>query len=218
MWRSHHDPAGDVFISDYSNNQIREVTATSTTSFPVSPAVSGNILVTQPGGAQVTFYAESGGQCTSPQVSAGGYCVLPVNQGATLTSNSSNDTYTFVPSPGSDSYTYSWNGQLISETDTAGNTLTITYDSPAPGSAVSGDSSEVCPSTATTCETIKSASGRALVLGSNSSGFVTSVTDPMGRQWTYGYTGSRPDLGQRPNDQRHQLHLRAGQQRPAAGQ
>jgi RHS repeat-associated protein len=183
------DPAGDVFISDYANNQIREVAATSTASLPVSPAVSGDISVTQPGDAQVTFYAQSGGSCIAPQLTAGGYCVLPADQGATLTSNS-NDTYTFVPSPGSDSYTYSWDGNLISEADTAGETLTITYDSPAPGSAVSGDSSEVCPSTATTCETIASASGRALVIGSNSSGMVTTVTDPMGRQWTYAYNSA----------------------------
>jgi len=184
------DPAGDVFISDYDNNQIREVAATSTASFPVSPAVSGDITVTQPRGAQVTFYAQTGGSCTAPQVTAGGYCVQPVNLGATLTSMTSSDTYTYSTAPGGYSYTYSWDGNLISETDPAGDTLTITYDSPAPGSAVTGDASQVCPSTATSCETITSASGRALVIGSNSSGLVTTVTDPMGRQWTYGYTGS----------------------------
>ncbi len=184
------DPAGDVFIPDQDSSSILEAVATSSPAFPVYP-VGGNITITQPGGAQITFYPQtSSGTCTSPLVTAGGYCVLPVNQGATLTSSTSNDTYTFVPSPGADAYTYSWDGNLISDTDTAGNTLTITYESPAPGSAVTGDSSQACPSTATACETITSASGRALVLGSNASGLVTSVTDPMGRQWTYAYNSS----------------------------
>jgi YD repeat-containing protein len=76
-------------------------------------------------------------------------------------------------------YTYGWNGALTAETDTAGNTLTITYQTPAP---VSGQ----CPSAATSCKTITSASGRALVVGLNANGPVTSVTDPMGREWSYG--------------------------------
>jgi RHS repeat-associated protein len=45
--------------------------------------------------------------------------------------------------------------------------------------------------TTTSCQTVISASGRALVIGS-ANGLVTSVTDPMGREWTYAYTG--PDL------------------------
>jgi RHS repeat-associated protein len=183
------DPVGDVFIPDQDSESITEAVTTTSPAFPVYP-VGGNITITQPGGAQITFYPQASGACTSPQVTAGGYCVQPVNQGATLTSNTSNDTYVFVPSPGADTYTYSWDGNLISEADTAGDTLTVAYDSPAPGSAVSGDSSQVCPSTATSCETITSASGRALVLGSNASGLVTTVTDPMGRQWTYAYNSS----------------------------
>src|SRR6185437_4849648 len=38
--------------------------------------------------------------------------------------------------------------------------------------------------------TITSASGRALVIGLNASALITSVTDPMGRSWSYGYTGN----------------------------
>jgi RHS repeat-associated protein len=183
------DASGDVFIPDLDSSSILEATATSSPAFPVYP-IGGNITITQPGGAQVTFYPEVSDACPSPEVGAGEYCVLPAFQGATLTSSTANDTYTFSPTPVAGSYTYSWDGQLISQTDAAGNTLTITYDSPAPGSAVSGDSSEVCPSGATSCETILSASGRSLVLGSNASGFVTSVVDPMGRQWTYAYNSA----------------------------
>ena len=46
-----------------------------------------------------------------------------------------------------------------------------------------------CPATASSCDTVTSASGRALVIGLNAGGLVTSVTDPMGRTWAYGYTG-----------------------------
>jgi RHS repeat-associated protein len=184
------DPAGDVFIPDQNGNDVREMVASSSPAFPVYP-VGGNILVSQPGGAEVTFYPQSSGSCTAPLVAAGGYCVDPAFTGATLTSNTSNDTYTFVPSPGSDTYTYSWDGQLISDTDTAGNTLTITYNSPAPGAATTGTSTPItCPSSATSCDTVTSASGRALVLATNASGLVTSVTDPLGRQWTYAYNSA----------------------------
>ena len=164
------DPAGDVFIPDQNGNDVREMVASSSPAFPVYP-VGGNILVSQPGGAQVTFYPQSSGSCTAPLVTAGGYCVEPAFDGATLTSNTSNDTYTFVPSPGSDTYTYSWDGQLISDTDTAGDTLTITYDSPAPGATTTGTFTPItCPSSATSCDTVTSASGRRWSSATNATG------------------------------------------------
>jgi RHS repeat-associated protein len=183
------DPAGNLYVTDLNNNKIRVVMANSNPVIPVTP-VGGNITVSQPGGAQVTFYPPTGGTCAAPLVAAGGYCVQAPFTGVTLTSNASNDTYTFVPSPGADSYVYSWDGQLVSESDTAGDTLTITNDYPAPGSAITGYPSQLCPAGATSCETVTSASGRALVIGSNASALVTSVTDPMGRQWTYSYDSS----------------------------
>jgi trimeric autotransporter adhesin len=191
------DPAGNLYIPDQDTSTVLEVAATTNPTFPIYPA--GGTTVTQPGGAQVTFaQLQSGGTCSAGLVltSNAAYCVPPAFQDATLTSNTSNDTYTFVPSPGSDTYIYSWGGQLISETDTAGATLTITYDSPVPGQSTSTTTAPItstaiaCPSTATYCDTIDSASGRALVIGSNSVGLVTSVTDPMGREWTYAYNSS----------------------------
>ena len=184
------DPAGDLFISDAGDDMVQEVTATPDSAIPAAPGQTsslspapGGITVSQPGGAQVTFYAQAGGTCTAPYQVAGGYCALPVYDGASLTDNTTRQTYTFIPSAGSDTYTYSWDGQLISEANPASDTLTITYQSPAPGSGA-------CPATATSCETITAASGRALVIGSNGSGLVTSVTDPMGRTWDYGYTNA----------------------------
>jgi RHS repeat-associated protein len=191
------DPAGDLFLlqagPSWAESQIQEVTATATSAIPAAPGQTssvspapGGITVTQPGGAQVTFYAQVNSTCTAPYTVAGQYCALPQFTGTTLTDNTGNQTYTYAPAPGSETSTYSWTGQLISEADTAGNTLTVTYNSPAPGSGS-------CPSTATSCETVTAANGRALVIGSNTvngSSLVTSVTDPLGRTWNYGYNSS----------------------------
>ncbi len=192
--------SGNIYVADSGNGQIRQVTATATPEFPIYPA-SGAITVTQPGGAQVSFTPKVSGSCPSPLVTAGGYCASPAFGGASLTENTNNDTYTYSASPGDDSSTYSATGELLSEADTAGDTLTVAANYPAPGAATSttggtwpGTSTAItCPSSAASCQTIISASGRALVIGWNgnsNSGQITSVTDPMGRQWTYGYNSA----------------------------
>lgn len=203
------DAAGSLYITGNSNSLREVVSATAATITPapgqtsalaIAPggAAPGGITVTQPGGAQVTFYAQTSGSCASPYVldaTGGQYCVLPQDTGATLTySSADGGTYAFSPSPGSVTYTYSaTTGNLTSETDTAGDTLTVAYQSPAPGSSTPAPFSVPCPSTATSCETITSASGRPLVIALNSSGLIASVTDPMDRTWAYGYN-SVPDL------------------------
>jgi trimeric autotransporter adhesin len=174
------DPAGDLFIPDF-NGRLLEVTADSTAAFPVYPVPNG-VTVTQAGGAQVTFYPQSNGACGSPYVTAGGYCALPQDVGATLNYNSSSGVYTFSPSPGT-SYTYGPSGSLTSESDAAGDKLTVNARTPAPGAGG-------CPSAAASCETITAANGRSLIIGSNNRNLVTSVTDPMGRQWTYAYNAA----------------------------
>jgi RHS repeat-associated protein len=185
------DPEGDLYITDHSDNLLREVASATPATIAPAPGLTSalnpppaGITVTQAGGAQVTFYAQSGGACpTAPYTQvAGGYCALPQDTGASLTFNSTSSTWTFKPQPDT-SYTYNSSGQLTSEADAAGDTLTLSYATPAPGSGN-------CPSSAASCETITSASGRALVLGLNSAGEVTTATDPMGRAWTYGYAGS----------------------------
>jgi RHS repeat-associated protein len=179
------DPSGNMLIPDAIDSEIREVFATTSQLFSTSPAGTG-ITVNQADGSQVTFYPKSGGNCTAPYTAAAGsgYCTLPQNVNATLTYNSGAGTYTYTPAPGT-SYTYnSTTGALKSVADTAGNTLTLTSGSPAPGSGH-------CPATATSCTTITAASGRTLVLGYNSAGSVTSATDPLARRWVYAYTGSQ---------------------------
>ncbi len=64
---------------------------------------------------------------------------------------------------------------------------------------------------ASSCETITAASGRTLVIGLNASGRITSVTDPMSRNWTYAYSGGELTSGNRPDRQHHLLRLRRRQ-------
>jgi trimeric autotransporter adhesin len=192
------DPEGDLYVTDNTNDTVREVASAIPAAIPPAPGQTsslaiapsgtapGGLTITQPGGAQVTFWAQSGGTCPTEYVTAGSYCILPQDQGAALTYTSG--TYAFTPGPGGITYSYNTAGQLTAETDTAGNELTLTYSSPAPGGTVTGNGT--CPSTSASCETITAASGRALILGWNGagdSGQVTSVTDPMNRTWTYAY-------------------------------
>jgi RHS repeat-associated protein len=199
------DPEDDLYITDNANDTIREVASGTanaiapapgqTSALAIAPggAAPGGITITQPGGAQVTFWAQAAGACATSYVVSGNYCVLPQDQGATLSYNAGTQAYTFSPAPGSDTYTYQLSGAtgtLTGETDTAGNTLTITDSSPAPGGTVTGNGT--CPAAAVSCQTITSASGRALILGYSAAadaGQVTSATDPMNRTWTYGYAG-----------------------------
>ena len=177
------DPSGNMLIPDAIDSEIREVFATTSRLFTTSP-VSTGITVNQADGSQVTFYPQSGGNCTAPYVAAAGsgYCTLPQNTSAGLTYSSSAGTYTYTPSPGT-SYTYSAStGALQSESDTAGDTLTVTAGSPSPGSGN-------CPSSASSCTTITAASLRTLVLGLNASGLVTSV-NRLSHRWAYAYNSA----------------------------
>jgi RHS repeat-associated protein len=196
------DPYGDLFILQQGGGpnglvpQLQEIAATATLSIPAgsgqtsslypldTPGGGGGITIAQPGDSQVTFYAQlPTGGCPSGYNQVDSYCLSGQDTSATLTSNSGGN-WVYTPTAGGDSYTYPQSGgQMISETDTAGITLTITQNTPAPGSGQ-------CPSTAASCETILAASGRTLVVGSSSAGLITSVTDPMGRSWSYQYNSA----------------------------
>jgi hypothetical protein len=143
--------------------------------------VSGAITVTQADGAQVSFYAPVSGACVSPYVGSGAsgtYCALP-HVTASLTYNSGSSTYSFVTHPYR-SYTFDSAGNLTGESTAGGASVSVAHNTPSPGSGS-------CPSGATSCTTVTGASGRALVIASNSAGEVTSVTDPLGRTTTYTY-------------------------------
>ena len=195
------DPYGDLFILQQGGGlngllpQLQEVAASATLSIPAgtgqtsslypldTPGGGGGITITQPGDSQVTFYAQlPTGGCPSGYNQADGYCLSEEFLGATLTSNGSGN-WVYTPTPGDDSYIYpQGGGQMTAETDPVGETLTIAQDTPAPGAGQ-------CPSTASSCQTITAASGRALVVGSTNN-LITSVTDPMGRTWTYQYNSA----------------------------
>ncbi len=189
------DPAGDLFVTNSvvgstTANRLQEIPATATPLFATDPLAAttwdtSGITITQPGGSQVTFYPKNSGSCVTPYVAAGtgGYCSLPQYVAANLTYSGANGgQYTYTPSPGL-SYVYGSSGALYSETDMAGNTLSVAYSTPLPGGTN-------CPTWVNTCNTITAANGRAMVIGYNATGMVREFTDPMGRQWDYTYTGS----------------------------
>ena len=77
-----------------ADNRLREmVTGTPATISPAPSMTSalypapGGITVTEPGGAQVTFYGQSGGACLPPRTRRwpAQYCALPQDTGASLT-------------------------------------------------------------------------------------------------------------------------------------
>jgi hypothetical protein len=163
------DPEGDLYITDNANDTIREAASAIPAAIPPAPgqtsslalaptgSAPGGLTITQPSGAQVTFWAQTGGSCAAQYVATGSYCILPQNKGATLSYNSSTEVYTFSPAPGT-TYSYNSGGQLTSESDSAGDPLTVAYGTPAPGSGQ-------CPSAATSCDTVTSASGRHWLSG-----------------------------------------------------
>ena len=124
---------------------------------------------------------EADGSQVSANPTGGGSFSVPSWADSTLSESGS--TYTFVRQ-GTQTFTYNSAGQLTSIADPNGATETLTNDSPSPGSGE-------CPATAASCETVTSASGRALTFGwsgSGDTGTVTSVTDSMGRETTYAYS------------------------------
>ena len=225
------DSDGDLYIGDWSSGQLREIPSASPAVIDPPPGVAypsalypapgstltingtsvsypGGITVTQPGGAQISFWPQNtGGGCTLPEITAGGYCTDSVFAGASLTETASSGvpvSWTFSPSPGSGTDTYSaTTGQLTAVTDPAGDTLSVYPDTPAPGAATATTgtvqpvttTAVTCPAavgsvTTASCQTIEAATGRALVISSDAAGQVTSVTDPLGRQWTYAYNSA----------------------------
>ena len=150
-------------------------------SLSLNDPASGDVTVTQPNGAQVTFYQPVSSACVSPYVGSGAsgtYCALPQVTGS-LTYDSGSSTYTLISHPYK-KYTFDSSGQLTGEVTPGGASLTESYSTPSPGSGS-------CPSAAASCDTVTSASGRAFVLAFNSSSEITKVIDPLNRTWTYTY-------------------------------
>ena len=139
------------------------------------------VTVHEESGAEVTFQQPVNGACptgTNGPGTAGTYCAAPYVT-ATLTYDSSSETYTFTTHP-YERYTFDSTGRLASESGPGGASITLAYGTPTPGAGL-------CPASASSCNTVTSASGRSLVIASNSAGLITSVTDPLGNTWSYAY-------------------------------
>lgn len=89
---------------------------------------------------------------------------------ASLVTNS-DGTFTFTPDDGLDSYNFSPDGVLMSETDTNGYVTTLAYN--GSGQLIS----------------VTDASGRSMTF-TYSGAHIATVTDPMGRVWSYAYDSS----------------------------
>jgi RHS repeat-associated protein len=185
------DQQGNLYIADMFGDLLREVVSNTNTPFPVYPTPGstiggatypGGVTITHDNGSQATFYPKPAVGCANwaytTTTGSGQYCTLPENTGSNLSFSSG--TYTYTPQPGV-SYAYNSAGQLTGETSTAGDTLTVAYGTPLPGQGN-------CPAGASWCQLITSAGSRALTIGYNASNLITSVTDPMGRTWTFAYT------------------------------
>jgi YD repeat-containing protein len=177
------DALGNVVVSDQANNTLRLLASATAKTLPLSPN-AGAVSVALGTGSEVLFVPPSGGACVAPNVGTGAsgtYCNSP-DVTASLTYDSASSTYTFITHPYA-KYTFNSSGRLTSESLAGGAALTLSYGSPSPGSGA-------CPSAANDCDTVTSASSRALVIAHNSAGRVTSVIDPLGRSWTYAYCAS----------------------------
>jgi RHS repeat-associated protein len=152
------------------------------TSLSFNTPDTGDITVTEENGAQVIFYPPVAGKCQSQHPegpgSANTYCARP-DVTATLTYIPASSTYQLVLHPYR-AYTYDSTGKLIGESTAGGASLSVSYNTPSPGSGS-------CPATASACNTVTSASGRTLVIARTSAGLITKVVAPLGRTWSYGY-------------------------------
>ena len=166
------------------------------TSLQFSEPSAGDITVVGPNGAENVFEPQSGSPpCKWPyQIPAmgGTYCALPRVIGALTTADGG---YQLTLGNGTAEEFNSSTGRLTSITNVQGQSLSLAYGGEMPGSGE-------CPSTAGSCETVTSAGGEVLTIGwsaSGESGDVTSVTDPDGNRWVYGYCtsdGSTCNTGQ----------------------
>jgi RHS repeat-associated protein len=150
-------------------------------SLSLDDPASGDVTVDQADGAQVTFVPPVSGFCPSPDVGPGtvGTFCAPTDVTATLSYDSGTSKYTFITHPYT-RYMFNSSGELLSESEPGGATVTLTDDSPSPGTGA-------CPSASASCRTVAAASGRALVIAYDSSGLIEKVIDPLGNVWTYAH-------------------------------
>ncbi len=125
------------------------------------PEPSGSVLIDSADGSSEAFATQAGGAFVAP----------PDSQQA-LTKNSATGVYTLTDGPTGDRTYFSASGQISSEADNNGNSISFAYN------------------TNGTVASITDTQGRVITL-SYSSGLITSITDPTGRSESYGYNAAR---------------------------
>ncbi|HET9060732.1 MAG TPA: DUF6531 domain-containing protein, partial [Acidimicrobiales bacterium] len=143
---------------------------------------TGVATISQENGSEVTFSPYVAGSSPSWCTGTTNYCADQPRVVATL-DKASDDTWTLVRyahgAPAT--FRFSATGQLVSETDTVGDSLTSSTQAPGAGQ---------CPSGAASCTVWESsASGRSLTLAFDAAGLLTAAIAPGGEEATYCYYG-----------------------------
>ncbi len=144
-------------------------------------ATTGDVTVDQENGSEVSFSPYVSGSSPGWCLASNNYCADQPRTLATLEDNS-DGSWTFVRDADTQTtFDFSATGQLVSESDQAGDSLTSSSEAAGAGA---------CPAGAASCTVwTSSASGRALTLALNSSGRLLSASDGAGNTVTYCYYG-----------------------------
>ena len=143
------------------------------------PGGSGPVTITQEGGSQVVFDPSGSGYAPAePRVEAG-------------LAHNANGTWTFVRKA-TDTFTFSATGQLMSETDAAGDTVGYAYNSDGQLTTITGQGGRTLTITWTgnniTSVTDANVSpARSVSYAYDSAGDLTTVTDVNGNETQVGY-------------------------------
>ena len=222
------DPAGDLYITDTPTTPSARSPPHCRCHRPPPPdrpapaiapaAARPAVTITQPGGAQVTFYPQSGGACASA-LRDHGQVLRPARRTPAPPSPTAPALALHLqPRPRVDDlHLLTWPAQLTSETDTAGDTLTITYSSPPRRDR---DRQRHLPVDAPRARRSppRPAAPWSSAASGTGAGHLRHRPDGPARGPTP-TTPVRPHLGHRPDGQRDHLHLRPGLHRqPAARQ
>lgn len=150
---------------------------TSSYGMRVSFDASGNPTVREENGSAVPFFKNAGLYFPAAGVLA------------SLTSNSSDGTYTMTRNATNDRYVFSASGQLIREIDRNGHTTSLTYNG-------SGDLTKVTDPAGRSLTMVyggghlvsmSDPTGSTTSFQYDASGDLTSTVDPLGRTWTFTY-------------------------------
>ena len=216
------DPAGDLYITDNANNTVREVAAATANAIPRPPGQTSALVIapagTAPGGSDHHPARRRPGHLlpARPAAPAPARYVdrrellrpAPGPVGATLTYNSGTQDLHLQPGPRAPATpTPASARQLTSETDTAGDTLTVAYrHARHPGTVRQRHVPVHRQSLPDHHRRLRPRPGPRLHDASDTARSPPSPTH--GPRLDLRLHRVRPHLGHRPDGQHHHLHLR----------